>query len=127
MCGRTEFCYRAIMRIYRKRRGNRWYLYAQESVRVGNRVTTPTRYIGPADGGTRKRKNPFALEPGEVQADKAMQEYTQKLLAEEGQPKQEIWSQKSFLERTAEPEKSPASSGTSEANDVAGEPSVGQA
>ncbi|WP_142250907.1 hypothetical protein [Bradyrhizobium sp. UNPF46] len=116
------------MRIYIKYRNGRGYYYAQETIYVPGRKSprTPTRYIGPVDGVRRQRKDPFALEPGEVAADEAMRKYSEELLAKDKEEKPELWSQAKFLEQTAGSEKSPASSGTSEANDVAGEPSVGQ-
>lgn len=46
------------MRIYRKRRGNRFYLYGQESYRVPGRKSPKTRswYIGPEDGLEREAR-----------------------------------------------------------------------
>lgn len=86
------------MPIYRKQRGGRWYLYEQHSYREGKKVRTRSRYLGPVDSA----KDPFALEPGEVQADNAMQQWVAgggpERLQQEKQPG---WSQEQFLAETS--------------------------
>jgi hypothetical protein len=84
-----------IMPIYKKYRGDRAYLYEQHSYREGKKVRTWSRYLGPENG------DPFALEPGEVQADKAVTEWTLAGGPEKLAQEQPQWSQADFLAETS--------------------------
>ncbi len=130
------------MRIYLKRRGKRVYLYGQESYRVPGRKSPKTRswYIGPAEDAQEREDRALAV--AERRASK-IDEWQRKELGETAQERRDREAEEArfnpakFLEETrsvsksgSEPgraqEKSPALSGASEANDVAGEPGVGQ-
>lgn len=81
------------MRIYRKPRGGRFYLYAQESYREGRKVRTRSIYLGPAS-------EPYRIEPGEVAAYQAIWNDFEKQRERERAAKAAQWSQEKFLADT---------------------------